>query len=891
MSWEIRESELPLDEPDFLSAIFTVGNGQICTRGTLGEQRHEAFRGTYVSGLYTRAGYGLVYFLGAPDWLPAFVRIGGRLPDARQSHRALDMRNGVLTRTAEFCASDTTVRLTERRFASLEAPWLLCQRVELEVSGGGEVEVFLGVDGDVRNHPAKYYKPGQLPNVDETGLKLAEIESVGADQRCCHAAIFSRQTLKRALVAAVVRQTDGEPLARTDGADGGLAGATFRLPAGQGGSFAFEKLCGWVADVPGVNVCETDRDAFVAKIAEQTFPAALDRHEASWQRFWDVADVRIEADEHAQQAVRFAIYSTRIAAANDDGASSVGAKNLTGDWYRGAVFWDMEMYQIPLLAAVAPELARNHILYRRRRLDSARTLAAQDGYEGARFPWHSFQSGLEEPPAIGGQAYQQVHLNVAVPWGILHYHELTGDDETLLAAGLEVLIEQCRFWASRVEWDDDSYHIRNICGPDEIHKGIDDDAYTCVMVRHILRRADGLIGELSHRHGGRVRELLEGKHLGFDDAERQLWRDIAEKLHVPRLGGGELAQFEGIEKYSEPSPAAIRDHGEAGDKRHKQADALMVFHALPRMFDDAEVERNFLAHAPLCDQTSSLSTATHALLAARLRRARDARRYFQAAAGVDLEDSFGNTRHGIHGAGEGGIWMAVVHGFGGLRVGEQGVAIEPQLPPQWSRLDYSFLLAGQCVRVAVEKAHVQVTNAGERAVELTVCSQAVSLAAGESKRIEHRPTWREELEGVVIGPAVGAESAGRIASSLRSAGLAVGAFGPIDADLREQVDAFTPADALTDMPPDAQGYYVTAQRLRRLPWNCVGICGSADEVSAAHSAGMTGVGVGKLQDADLCVDGADGLSVDTLRDVFLRCECRTNPYYERNVRKMRMEMG
>jgi kojibiose phosphorylase len=893
MCWTIREDELPSDEPDFLSTIFTVGNGQLCTRGTLAEQRHDAFRGTYVSGLYTRAGYGLVYFLAAPDWLPAVVRIAARPPACERSHRALDMRTGVLTRTAEFRSGGTAVRLTERRFASLDAPWLLCQQVELEISGGDEADIFLGVDGDVRNHPAKYYKPGDLPNVDETGLKLSRIESVGADERCCHAAIFSRQTGKRAVVAAVVRQTAGEPLARSDGADGGLAGATFRIPGGQGGSYAFEKLCGWTADTPGVNVCETDRDAFVAQIAEQSFPAALERHEAAWRRFWDLADVRIEGDERAQRAVRFAVYSTRIAAPDDDGASSVGAKNLTGDWYRGAVFWDMEMYQLPLLAAVAPRLARNHILYRRRRLDAARTLAAQDGYAGARFPWHSFESGLEEPPAIGGRAYQQLHLDAAVPWGILHYHDLAGDDETLLDAGLEVLIEQCRFWASRAVWGSDGrYHLRNLCGPDEIHRGVDDNAYTNGMVRLLLRRTDSLLDELAERAPQRLRERLADKRLAFDDAERELWRDLADKLHVPRLAGGAFAQFDGVEDYPEPAPAHVREQGPGTDRTHKQADALMLFHALPRAFDEAELERSFREHAPLCDQTSSLSTATHALLAGRLGRARDARRYYAAAAGVDLDDSFGNTRHGIHGAGQGGIWLAVVHGFGGLRVGERGIAVEPRLPPQWQRLEYAFALRGRRVEVSVGRERVEVRNAGDEPVELTVCGGSVRLEPGEARAMEHAPPWREELEGVVLAPSVATADAAALADACRQAGIAVGAFGETDDGLRERLDAFTPADALTASPPDAQGFYVTAQRLRRLPWDCLAVCGTADEVTAAHGAGMAAVGIGPAAEtADAAVDSLFALTVDSLRETFARCECPTNPYHERNVRKMQSEMA
>ncbi len=193
-TWLISESDLPQGNADVLSTLFCVGNGATTTRGTFPEQRLEAYRGTYVSGLYTKAGYGLIYFMVAPDWLPAFIENS----PITSSDRVLDIHDGVLRRTAVT----GNARFTEARFASFADSRLMCQRITLEASQ--PVTFVMGIDGDVRNHRAKYYKPGQFPNSDEFGLKLSAIETISAAASKLHVAVKSRSTDARAAITAHV---------------------------------------------------------------------------------------------------------------------------------------------------------------------------------------------------------------------------------------------------------------------------------------------------------------------------------------------------------------------------------------------------------------------------------------------------------------------------------------------------------------------------------------------------------------------------------------------------------------------------------------------------------------------------------------------------------------
>jgi beta-phosphoglucomutase len=674
--------------------------------------------------------------------------------------RSLDLRVGVLRTSATYRGSGAAIHVTEERFAALHDPTLMMQKLIVRVDEiAGDVQLSMGIDGDVRNHRAKYFQPGQMPNSDEHGLKLSRVDSLHADDEGMHVTLLSPQSQKRVAVAAVVDHLDG-PECTSQARAGELAAETvFAIPVeAKGQTLVFTKACRLAGDVDeGVIERTLDPGDTARELGRLQWVDVWDAHRDAWQAFWERADVEIEGDQRAQQAVRYALYATRIAAPSDQGRSSLGAKNLTGDWYRGAVFWDMEMFQLPLLAAVQPGLSENHVLYRHRRLPAARTLATQDGYDGARFPWQSYATGLEEPPCIGGFLYEQVHLNADIAWGVLHHWDLTGDRALMLDAGLEVLIEVSRYWRTRSERGDDGmWHIRTVCGPDEVHKSVDDNAYTNRMVKEVLRRTVAVIERLRSEAGPAMEELLEKRNVS--DEEIASWGEIADHVYFPTLPGeGVLAQFEGFEQYAEPSYAA-RAEASGCDKTNKQADTLLLFQTLGATFWEGDLERHYDVYAPLCTQTSSLSMCTHALLAARLGRKRDARKLFDAAAGVDLADSYANTRHGIHGAGQAGIWLAVVQGFGGLETHPStstepaGLSIQPNLPPWWDSLTYRFTWRGAPVKATVTPTELTLENLGsERAEVIRAGRQIVELAAGESKSIPVEPRWEDpQMEAVIF---------------------------------------------------------------------------------------------------------------------------------------------
>lgn len=392
----------------------------------------------------------------------------------------------------------------EERFVSWAQPSLAVQRFALWADGGAlPVRITVGVDGDIRGNPGKVYKPGAIPACDERGLRTTEVETCRNREGVATVVLRGPAAENRTAARAVIRRVSGPDLRQESLADGLLAGAGFAGELGGNGPLVIEKYAAVTADLPG-HEAAAGNNGLEGVLRAMSFDDALRRHLMETESFWKVADVKFAGDGFSTLATRFAVWSTRIAAPLDGGRASIGPKNLTGDWYRGLLFWDMDIFQAPLLAALCPERAMNHVAYRARLLSGARKLARQDGYEGARYPFASPPDGGERPMSARGVKGQQLHVNLSAAYSVPHTWRLTGRDEALLEhGGLEVLLETARFWLSLVrEEEDGRFHVRNITGPDELHQGVDDNYYTNELLARILEDTVAALRELRARAPG-----------------------------------------------------------------------------------------------------------------------------------------------------------------------------------------------------------------------------------------------------------------------------------------------------------------------------------------------------------------------------------------------------
>jgi trehalose/maltose hydrolase-like predicted phosphorylase len=472
----------------------------------------------------------------------------------------------------------------------------------------------------------------------------------------------------------------------------------------------------------------------------------VQEHERAWAERWQRSDFEVGGDPAAEQALRFAAYHLNSAANPGDERVSIGARGLTGEEYRGHVFWDTEIYLLPFYTLTWPEAARALLMYRFRTIDGARGKAAAMGWRGAMYAWESADTGEETTPEqiVGADGRivpvlcgtQEQHITADVAYAVWQYWEATRDEEFLLDAGAEILLETGRFWSSRAQPESDGYrHIRGVIGPDEYHENIDDNAFTNVMARWNIRRALDVAAQLRERWPDRWASL--SSRLGLGDTELGQWRAAAETIATgwdPDTGLYEqFSGFFGLEEIdlteyegrTMPMDVVLGWERTQRTKVIKQADVVALIGLLPEEFPGDSAAANFRYYEPRCSHGSSLSGAMHGLVAARLGYSELAHRYFEQAVAIDLSNTHTSIAGGLHMAALGGTWMTAVLGFAGLSLQNDGIAFAPQLPASWRSLGFGIEWRGRRLKIRIDAANrvLEATLEAGNAMMLSVGGQ------------------------------------------------------------------------------------------------------------------------------------------------------------------------
>jgi trehalose/maltose hydrolase-like predicted phosphorylase len=731
-----------------LESRFAISNGFLGIRGGRATTRGARWivpPRTYVAGLFDAPGPdpatpGLVP---AADWLQVRILLpGGPLvhhPGDVSSHRmTLDLRRGaLLSEFRQLTAPDLGIRrLRTLRLVSLSERAVGLQLVQIEIEEG-EVEITLeasfgGVNLGLISERLEQDLGVWLTRYSDKGLAMATASSLRIDGQDLPPTALGQLRWSwswKSRPGQIVRFERSVAVARSD--TQGL----------DPGSAAREKL--------GV----ARRLGWRGVIAE---------HQAAWASRWQCSDVEVDGDAAAQRALRFAVYHLNSAANPADERVSIGARALTGDDYHGHVFWDTEIFLLPFYALTWPEAARTLLMYRFHTLDAARAKAAGMGWRGALYAWESADTGAETTPehAIGPDRQvvdilcgkQEQHISADVAYAVWQYWQATADEEFLLEAGAEILFETGRFWSSRAQPEADGRrHIRGVIGPDEYHEDIDDSAFTNVMARWNIRRALEVAALLRERWPERWARL--SGRLGLDDAELKQWLSAADAMATgldPKTGLFEqFAGFFALEDIdlthyagrSVPMDVVLGRERISKSQVVKQADVVALLGLLPEEFAGEAGARNFDYYEPRCGHGSSLSRAMHGLVAARLGRSETALRYFQQTAAIDLADTHAAIDGGIHIAALGGIWMTAVLGFAGLSLRSDGIALDPQLPPDWRSLGFGLHWRSRRLRIKIVP--------GEQLVEATLeAGEPTTLViSGQPHELRRDRTLRVSPQG------------------------------------------------------------------------------------------------------------------------------------------------
>ncbi|MFB6905880.1 glycosyl hydrolase family 65 protein [Streptomyces bacillaris] len=440
-------------------------------------------------------------------------------------------------------------------------------------------------------------------------------------------------------------------------------------PVREGRTYTFEKYVGVDTALTSPAPAEDAREA-AHRAARRGWDRIFAANERAWRGAWS-ADVLVNGRPELQRWLRSTQYGL-LANTRRGSSDSIAPAGLTSDNYAGMIFWDAETWMFPGLLATRPELARSVVEYRYRTRDAARANAEKYGHRGLFYPWTSASRGRMDsecqswdPP----HCLTQNHLQGDVSLAVWQYYLSTGDRDWLAARGWPLLRGIAEFWESRATANTDgTYSIKNVAGPDEYSNGVDDAVFTNAVAATALRNATRAAHLLGHRPPTAWNRVADGLRIPYD-TDRKIF------LQYAGYNGSTIKQADTVllmyplEWPMEPGAAA----------------ATLDYYAArtdpdgPAMTDSVHAIDAAAIGEPGCSTYTYLQRAVRPFMRGPYDLFSEARGEKSGAedplSGFPAEDFL---------TGKGGFLQVFTHGLTGLRLREDGVRLDPLLPPQLS---------------------------------------------------------------------------------------------------------------------------------------------------------------------------------------------------------------
>ncbi len=753
--WQIIEEGFDPHLNKISESLFSLGNGRFGQRGIFEETYSgETLQGNYVAGVYypdkTRVGWWKngypEYFakvLNAANWLGIDVEIEGEKLDLAKANisnfkRVLNMQEGYLQRT--FTAklqNGKEIAIDAIRFLSIADDETAAIRYSVKsINFSGSIKLTAFIDGDVQNQDSNY---------DEKFWNPISAQAEGNE------AILTLETKKTAFVVSTGQ----------------------KITVNSQVNFESQKQEKFVAQVFDVNV-QQNQEAVITKYVsvvsslnynanelENACKEALKRAESlgfdvmkkaqadAWAVKWASGDITIEGDAAAAQGIRFNIFQLNQTYTGEDERLNIGPKGFTGEKYGGSTYWDTEAYCLPFYLSTADQLvARNLLIYRYKHLDKAIENAQKLGFKNGAALYPMVTINGEECHNEWEITFEEIHRNGAIAFAIYNYIRYTADADYLHEYGLEVLIAIARFWSQRITFSEDKqqYVMLGVTGPNEYENNVNNNWYTSYLACWCMEYAAGCAAFVKEENPARYREISE--KINFQEAqETALWGKIYENMYLPKdkeqgiflQQDGYLDKEQILVKDLDPKELPLNQKW-SWDRilrscYIKQADVLQGLYLFEDKFDLETIRKNFDFYEPRTVHESSLSPCVHAIQAAKLGDEQRAYQFYLRTSRLDLDDYNNDTEDGLHITSMAGTWMAVVEGFGGMRVKEGVLHFNPMLPEKWQSFAFNIGFRGQILKLKIAKGQISVQNLSDGEFTVYINDKTYEVGANNTINI------------------------------------------------------------------------------------------------------------------------------------------------------------
>ena len=764
--------------------LCSIGNGYMGVRGSCDWVRSDGscawhYPATYLAGTYN-SNPSIVHgkevlnsdLVNFPNWTVMQFKMGADTEWTNPlQHKVIEYSHGfdlAIAQMERFItfedAKGRRTRISSIRLASMASHHLAAQTFCITpLNYSQPILVKSSIDGDVYNHGVKRYMA-----LNQEHIKIIEKKSSSEGMHLIATTTGRHDKIDVAMYARhhvfINGKSSNQNMVDTDDLDPKVVSTCWSFEGKQGSQYTIEKIVSIYTSKDG-DLTENSAlaSAKLSLVEMPFFKQVAVPHRIRWRQIWDKIDIQIKGNREAylcQRMARMHLYHLIASFSDNNKFIDAGftARGLTGESYRGHVFWD-EVYLFPIYNATFPEASKAHLLYRTRRLEAAKDYAIEHGFKGAMIPWQTSDKGIEETQVIHynplsgkwdpDMSCRQRHVGIAVFYNAWKYYEAT-DDKEFLGGDLGILmIEIARFWASIAKLESDGYvHISGVMGPDEYHEhvlceegGVVDNAYTNIMVVWLLKIALQML-QSTEVLPEKSRKYLQQKS-GITPDELQWWRTITQKMKV-WVVNGIIQQFKGYDDLEELDwdyyrkqwgdirrlDRILKKEGKTPDKYKlaKQADTLMLYYLLRpeevsellrslgvEVKDSLEFLRaNYDYYQQRTSHGSTLSYTVHAKIAFLIGYKDVQWKWFMEAANSDVFDRQYTTHEGIHCGVMAGTVDMLLSNFIGLRENKPfEYSIQPNLPPRWDIVRFNRLLKGKWYHFKITKDSVTISHQGE----------------------------------------------------------------------------------------------------------------------------------------------------------------------------------
>ena len=748
--WSIIEDGFIPKHVKSSESIFSIGNGAMGQRGNFEETyTGDSFQGSYIAGVYypdkTKVGWWKngypEYFakvLNAPSWIGINVVVNDVVLDLNTCksisdfRRELNMKEGWLSRSfTATLTNDVQISVKSLRFLSLaqdEIGAIRYQVTPLNCSAEISFEPFL--DGNITN---------QDKNWDDQFWDISNVFSKNSD------AFIVAETMKTGFKTCTFMHhqctLNQKPIALSfsEQNTNSRIGHTYLTHVDQGSTFSIEKIGGYISDRKNDNILQSAATA-IQMASKKGFDTLLEEQIQAWAKIWQMADITIEGDIKAQQAIRFNIFQLNQTYSGTDPLLNIGPKGFTGEKYGGSTYWDTEAYCLPFyMATKSPTVAKNLLEYRFHHLGKAIENAEKLGFNTGAALYPMVTMNGEECHNEWEITFEEIHRNGAIAFAIFNYQRYTGDMTYTYSKGIFVLIAIARFWYQRFNFSEQKqkFVMLGVTGPNEYENNVNNNFYTNYIAKWCMEFTLDTLDSIKDADTEAYHKIVAKTKLTQQEIE--VIKSMSKSIYLPysKEHGIYLQQDGFLDKSLTPVSELSTD--ERPINQHwswdrilrspyiKQADTLQAFYFFEDAFTTEELEKHFDFYEPLTVHESSLSPCLHSIQAAKLGRMNQAYEFYLQTSRLDLDDYNHEVHEGLHITSMAGTWMSIVEGFGGMRIKNNQLHFSPQIPKKWQSYSFKINFRGNILKAIVQHSGTSFEVSGDEPMTIIVNDQATNV--------------------------------------------------------------------------------------------------------------------------------------------------------------------